>query len=241
VIGVIPVKPFIMDIHQDVRNGTLTRANLDRYIEADRTDLEKKDPIEGLTPLGAATVAGYADEVQLLLTSGAKADTLSKDGETPLLLAASKADKNRARIIQLLLETTPSSAIDATSPSANNNTPLMCVVQKKDAESIRLLRKARASLTLTNDDGYDAKDLAYKTYDRVVIRALNPDKEKGDFDMLIDMVVGLLLFIVAWLNKAADQIIRWTYGLNVDLDNAWDQVSANFHLKYCSLTRNHRL
>jgi len=212
-----------MDIHQDVRNGALTEARLNKYIEADRTVLEQQDSVEGLTPLGAATVAGYADGVLLLLKSGAKADTLSKDGETPLLLAASKTDKNRARIIQLLLAKTPASAIDAISNSPDKNTPLMHVVQKKDVESIRLLRKARAKLELTNDDGRTAKDLAEKTYDRVVIRALDPVKEKGDFEMLIDMVVGLLLFIVAWVNKAADEVVRRMYGLNIDLNDAWNQ------------------
>ena len=218
-----------MSIYEDVRYGALTEARLNKYIEADRAVLEQQDPVDGLTPLGAATVAGYADEVLLLLKSGAKADTLSKKGETALLLAASKTDKNRARIIQLLLAKTPSVGIDATSPSVGNNTPLMYVVQKKDVDSIRLLRKAKASLTLTNDDGYNAKDLADQTYDRVIVRALNPEKEKGDFEQLIDMVVGFLLFIVAWVNEAADNVVRRLYGLHVDLDDAWDQVSTELH------------
>ncbi|KAJ5114385.1 hypothetical protein NUU61_000144 [Penicillium alfredii] len=212
----------MMDLYQDILDGTLTEARLRQYLEKDRTALEKQGP-GGLTPLGAATVAGYADGVLLLLNSGAKADSLSKDGETPLLLAASKTNRNRARIIQLLLAKTPASAIDATSPSAANHTPLMYVVQKRDVESIRLLRKAGASLTLTNDDGYNADDLAAKTDDRVVKRALNPEKEKVDFKMLVDMVVGLLLFIVAWVNKVTDKVVRRMYGLDNDMDDAWNQ------------------
>lgn len=218
-----------MNIHQDVRNGTLTGSRLDKYIEANRTILEQKDPVQGLTPLGAAAIAGNADEVLLLLKRGAKADSLSKNGETPLLLAASKAEKNRARIIQLLLAKAPPSTIDATSPLVGNNTPLMYVVQKKDVESIRLLRTARASLTLANDDGKNAQSLAEDTYDNVVIRALNPEKEKGDSRQLVDMVVGFLLFIVAWVNKAADRVVRKMYGLDVDLDDAWNKVSTNYH------------
>ena len=88
-----------MDIHEYVRNGTLTDVRLDKCIEADRTVLEQKDPVRGLTLLGAATVAGDAEEVLLLLKSDAKVDTLSKDGKLPLLLTASKTEKNRARII----------------------------------------------------------------------------------------------------------------------------------------------
>ena len=196
-----------MDIHQRVRNGTLTEAWLNKCIEADRTVLEQKDPVQGLTPLGAATVAGDADEVLLLLKNGAKADALSKDGESPLLLAASKTDRNRARIIQLLLAKTPSSVIDKTRPSIDNNTPLMYVVREKDLKSIRLLRKARASLTQTNNDGYNAKSLAKNTNDKAVIRALDPEEEEGDFRRLVDMVVGLLRFIVALVNKAVDGVV----------------------------------
>ena len=252
-----------MNIHLHVRNGTLTEAMLDEYIETDPTVLEQKDPDRGLTPLGAAIVAGDAEVVLLLLKSGAKADTLSKDGESPLLLAASKTDKNRARIIRWLLAKTPFSVINASSPSVHNNTPLMYVVQKKDVKSIRLLRKARALLTLTNNDGYNAKHLAEKTLNTVVIRALYPDKEEGDFGRLDDMVVGLLFFIVAWVNKAVDGVVglplfvawvnkavdgvvglllfvawvnkavdgvvRRMYGLDIDLNDAWDEVSASSH------------
>ncbi|KAH0847464.1 ankyrin repeat protein [Fonsecaea pedrosoi] len=213
-----------MGIHEDARRGTLTEARLEKYLDADWTILDQRDSVEGLTPLGAATVGGHADEVLLLLKSGAKADILSRDGATSLLLAASRTEKNRARIIQLLLAKTPSNAIDATTAAVGNNTPLMFVVLKKDAESIRLLRKARASVTLTNDDGHTAKFLADSTYDRVVIRALNPEKEQSDFSKLIDMVVGLLLFVVAWVNKVADDVVRRAYGIHIDLNEAWDQA-----------------
>ncbi|KIW89829.1 uncharacterized protein Z519_09258 [Cladophialophora bantiana CBS 173.52] len=144
-------------------------------------------------------VAGYADEVQLLFKRGAKADALSKDGETPLLLAAFKTNKNRARIIQLLHAKIPSSAVDATSPVDGTNTPLMFV--------------ARASLTLMNDDGYNAKDLDDKTYDRVVTHPLNL-VEKANLAKLIELVI----------NKVADDIVWRAHGISIDLDEAWDQA-----------------
>lgn len=73
---------------------------------------------------------------------------------------------------------------------------------------------------------YNADDLAAKTYNRVVIRALSSEKEKIDSAKLVDMVVGLLLFIVAWVNKVADQVVRRMYGLDIDLNDAWDRVSS---------------
>lgn len=106
-------------------------------------------------------------------------------------------------VSHLVARNTPTRAyVDATCSIAKNNTPLMFAVMKKDVESIRLLRKAGASLTVTNDDGYNASDMAATTYDRVVMRALTPDKEVLDFARLTDMVVSLLLFIVSWVNHA---------------------------------------
>lgn len=177
--------------------------------------------------LGAATVEGKAEEVERLLKEGAKADSRSSSGETPLLLAAWKTNNNRARIIQLILAKTPPESVDTTCPIAMNNTPLMFAIMKEDVESIRLLRKAGASLTLSNDAGYNAENMANETHNRVVIRALAPEKEGGDFAMLTDMVVSLLLFIVAWVNHNDNGVVARMYGLDPGLDPAWDEVGTD--------------
>ncbi|GME55972.1 uncharacterized protein GIQ15_02344 [Neofusicoccum parvum] len=182
---------------------------------------DEQDPVSGLTPLAVATIEDNADKVRQLLKQGAKVDARSRDREAPLLLAAWKTNYNRARIIQLLLEKAP--PVDATCPKAENNTPLMFVVQKKDLESIRLLRKAGASLTKKNNNGFTATKLAEDTNDKAVSLALTPAKERSALAQLVDMVVGFLLFIIAWVNDKAKGVVRQVSGLNPELDQRWNQ------------------
>ena len=194
--------------------------------------------------LAAATLEGHAEEVERLLKKGAKADILSSNGETLLLLAAWKTNNNRPRIIQLLLTKTPLDSVDATCPIAGNNTPLIFAVMKEDVESIRLLRRAGASQTLRNDAGYSAEDIANNTYyNRFVIRALSPKREGEGLVHLTDMVVSLLLFIVAWVNHNDNMIVSRMYGLNPSLEPAWDEVGKDIGQLYNRnerLTGNHR-
>jgi ankyrin repeat protein len=96
-----------MGIHEDPRQGTLVGDRLVNYIKNNPNVLNEQDPVGGLTSLTAATVGGYAEEVEQLLKKGAEADALSRNGETPLLLAAWKTNNNRPRNIQLLLAKTP--------------------------------------------------------------------------------------------------------------------------------------
>ncbi|KZV92410.1 hypothetical protein EXIGLDRAFT_75908 [Exidia glandulosa HHB12029] len=209
-----------MGIHEDARQGTLDKEKLAKYLAGNASILEEKDPAQGLTPLAAAAVAGYADVVDLLLKRGAKADALSRDGETPLLLTARDGARNRARIVQLLLAKTPAGSVDATSARDKNNTPLMYAVLKKDLETVRQLCKAGASLTATNDDGLTAKDMAGG--DRDVVRAFNSDP--GTLAKLSSVVVSFLQYVVAWVNKTANGVVRRLYGLNPELNENTDEV-----------------
>jgi hypothetical protein len=229
-----------MGIHEDAWQGTLVGDVLDNYLKNDPNAINEQDPLEGRTPLAAATVGGHAEVVDELLKKGAKADALSRDGETPLLLAASEANYNRPRIIQLLLGKTLS--VDATCLTAERNTPLMFVTKKKDIESIRLLRKAGASLVLTNNDNKNAEAIAKETEDDAVIDALNPDKERSALIEIAAMVVSFLLFIVAWVNDApyvndaGKEVFSRMRRLNSDLYLKTDQVGTRSLVN--SISRN---
>ncbi|EJD41553.1 hypothetical protein AURDEDRAFT_169448 [Auricularia subglabra TFB-10046 SS5] len=187
--------------------------------------LEEKDPAEGLTPLAAAAVSGWPEVVNLLLRQGAKADALSRAGETPLLLVARDGAKNRARFVQLLLTKMPPRSVDATSPG-NKTTPLMHAVLKKDVETVRQLRKAGASLSVRNDADLTAEGMAKASGDMAVVRALNPDVEPAGLAKLASVVLSFLLFVVAWVNKTANGIVRRLYGLNPEFsENINDEVN----------------
>ncbi|KAI9642900.1 hypothetical protein NHQ30_008634 [Ciborinia camelliae] len=210
-----------MGIHEDARQGTLVRTNLAKYLEADANSIHQQDPLDGMTPLALATIGGHVDVVKELLRKGAKADAPSRNGATPLLLAAWKANENRARIIQLLLEKTPPESVDATCELAANNTPLMYVITKThpvDIESIRLLRKAGASLILENAENDTAEELALITNNREVKRAIYPDKEEKLMQKLVEMVLSFLLYVVAVLNRFVDGVLHELYELNPNVD-----------------------
>ncbi|KAG5781373.1 hypothetical protein H9Q73_005002 [Fusarium xylarioides] len=202
-----------MSIFQDARNGILSKYKIDTYLKTDPNILESIDPSSGLTPLGTAVVAGIPNVVENLLKKGAKADAPSRDGETPLLLATWMTTKVRPKIVQLLLASTPAGSVDSTTDAAGNKTPLMFAIQKRDIQSIRNLRRAGASLTVKNAAGTTAQDDAVATKDMAVVRALDPDKERGLAGMVTDMVLAFLLYIVAWVNGALEDAVRRAAGL----------------------------
>lgn len=215
-----------MKIHQDARDGALTKRNIAKYLDAHGPYILGQLDDEGLTPLAAAAVAGYADEVEFLLASGAKADALSRDGRTALLLVATNTRIDRLRIIQLLLASMPSSTVDATSPASQNNTPLMAAVQNKDVEAVRLLRRAGASTTTRNSDGATAMDLARQAGDQsnAMVQALDPEKEQIFLDQWGVWSLRFLLYTVAWSNASNDGAVRRLYNLGPALDEQLDEV-----------------
>lgn len=212
-----------MSIHNDARQGTLTGTTLTRYVQNNPNVLSEQDPSTGWAPLSTGAVAGFADVVDQVLKRGAKADALSRNGETALLLATRETKTNRARIIQLILAQTPAGSIDATTQADGNTTPLMYSVLNKDLESIRLLVNAGASLTATNNKGMTAEQLANS--DKAVLLALDPKKKESAFSRLTDMVGSFLLYIVSWVNKTADGVMNRLFGLNPKFDANTDEVS----------------
>ncbi|KAJ7031716.1 hypothetical protein C8F04DRAFT_1397042 [Mycena alexandri] len=214
-----------MGIHEDARQGTLVGDTLTRYLLNNPNILDEHDPTTGCAPLATAALAGLADEVEQLLKKGAKADALSRDGETALLLTTrQRAVRNRPRIVELLLSKTPAGSVDATTAADGNNTPLMYAVLREDVESIRLLVKAGASLTATNDGGLTAEKMAAKLSDKAVARALDPEREQTALVTRAAVVSSVLLYIVAWVNKTANGVMRRSFGLNPELSENIDEV-----------------
>ena len=194
-----------MGIHEDARQGTLVGDTLTRYLKNNPDILNEQDPATGRAPLATAAVAGFADVVDQLLKKGAKADALSRDGETALLLTTRETTRNRPRIVQLLLSKTPAGSVDATTAADSNNTPLMHAVLRKDVESIKLLVKAGASRTVTNNSGLTA--IAAAASDKAVARALDLEKEQSALAKLVDQVDNFPFYIITRFNKTADDVM----------------------------------
>ncbi|UKZ56976.1 hypothetical protein TrVGV298_010824 [Trichoderma virens] len=218
-----------MGIHEDARKGTLVGSTLTGYIEGNPNIVNEWDPVEGMTPLAAAVIEGHAEVVKQLLRRRAKPDAPCKNGETPLLLAAWKTSSNRSKIIQLLLniKKMPQGYVDATCKIANGNTPLMFILSNTnpiDLESVRLLRKAGASLTLENNDGVSAEEMAEESGDTQVKYALRPEEEQTFFQKSSAFITSLLLYVVAWVNNTLNGVIHKKHGLNPTLDSDLNEV-----------------
>ncbi|EHK42064.1 hypothetical protein TRIATDRAFT_31436 [Trichoderma atroviride IMI 206040] len=213
-----------MSIHADAKQGILVGNVLDSYIKNNQDILEEQNSESGLTPLAIAVTEGFPDEVEELLGKGAKADGLSRDKETPLLLAAWKAKKERARLIQLLLKKISPSSVDSTCDVAGLKTPLMFAIENKDLESIRLLRKAKASVDIKNKEGLTAEQMARYTNNPAISLALDVNEEKAAIGLLASKVVDLLLYIVDWVKKTVKGALFMVPKANTESNEDIDKV-----------------
>ncbi|RFU79619.1 transcription factor [Trichoderma arundinaceum] len=213
-----------MSIHEDARKGILVGDVLGNYIKNNQNILNEQSPDLGLTPLAIAVVEGFPEEVEQLLEKGAEADGRSKNDETPLLLAAWKTKRERALIIQLLLKKVTLETVDHTCKVAGFKTPLMYAVENKDLESIRLLRKAKASVDIKSEEGFTARDIAKYAGNPAVSLALDLDEEKAAIGTLASKVVDLLLYIVEWVNKTVKGALFMIPKSNPQVNDNIDQI-----------------
>lgn len=205
--------------------------------------LDVPDPRTGWTPLATAVINGDVDEVRRLLKKGARANAPSTRGETPLLLAAWKSQKERPLIVQLLLQELDlpknPQLVDETCDAANRKTPLMYAIEQAanntkysaDLDVIRLLCIAQASLSIKNMDGFTAMQVANNTVSekrrKAILRALDPEEEKSSLGKLTSVVLSFLLFIVGWVGKAFKGFFRRASGMATKLDPRTNEVSDN--------------
>lgn len=222
-----------VSIFEDTRKGTLTEDVLSKQ---SAQFLDDQDPDTGLTLLATAVIEDFPNEVELLLARGASAEGLSLDGATPLLLAVWKCNKKeaRVRIVQLLLQKlqagSGSGSVDKTCGTADGKTALIFAVERRDAECVRLLRKAGAALK--TESGLDATAMAtrigQKMNDWSLDVALDPEKDKKAHDIMTDMVMSYLEYIISWTNRFQGGTLSKSYKLDPKLDEVIHQVSAEW-------------
>lgn len=217
-----------MSIFDDARNGTLIGARLDNWLKLGTTDLNAQDPSSGWTLLATAVASGFPNQVDQLIKKGAEVNRLCRDLETPLLLATWKTENERPLIVQILLAQSQSKAIiDTTCAIAENKTPLMYAIERADIESVKLLRKAGASLQIKNNDGFNAKEVAQNTGKKAILRALNPEKEQTDLARLAANVITFILHVVAWVDSALNGVIGRAFGITGTLHPRTNQVCGD--------------
>ncbi|KAI0101376.1 hypothetical protein GGR51DRAFT_530527 [Nemania sp. FL0031] len=219
-----------MSVFEDARQGILVGERLSGWLKSDPTYLEQQEPGTGWTLLAIAAVSGFPQEVEQLLSRGAKPYIRCRDDETPLLLAAWKAQKERPLIVQKILraspqptDTTTDNTIDATCDVAENKTPLMFAIENSDIETVRILVKAGASLSKKNNDGFNAVEVAENSGKKSILRALNPEKEQSDIARLSAVVITVMLNIIYWVNGALNKVVKRVFGTSGEQNSRLDK------------------
>lgn len=126
---------------------------------------------EGLTPLMYAAWGGRApafDIVTALMKAGAKVNDVSQDGETALMLAARHSSPD---VLQALLAAHAS----VNARTKKGQTPLMYVIEgynDRKAESVKLLLKSGADVSIKDNKGQTALTMARKLGQEAIVKLL---------------------------------------------------------------------
>ena len=189
-------------------NGLLTQNNIDRAIASCPSEINEPNT-NGITPLLLACVKGNLDTVTRLLASGADVHHRDNNQCTALSLAARTQSPDQAAIIRALLAA-PQVEVDATCPHLKGNTPLMNVLpQTRDVDSVAELVKAGASLTVKNELGQTAEDLARESGDARVLAALKPQTDKQALlATAIWHIIGVVQMVLFILNQPLQSGVR---------------------------------
>ncbi|KAI1177290.1 hypothetical protein F4777DRAFT_542471 [Nemania sp. FL0916] len=170
----------------------LDAVKLQAYRNGNPGIIDQPEPKSGLTPLAKALLAGNATTVKLLLDNGASPDKKTTDGRTPMYLAAD-APRERARMIQLLLDKNPATFDDEGPDFVQKNTPLMAAVKRDDPQAVKLLVERGASKEKKNSAGKTASELVDESKPNTAnvkkFLALVPSKGVG----------GLMTYIKSWV------------------------------------------
>jgi hypothetical protein len=187
-----------MSLYADAAAGTLDQSLLQYYLNTSNLiDAPSTQPDEtsGLTALALAAWEGHADVVQLLLDHGAAADALSSEHRTPLWIVTARGKgRERAKIVDMLLKKNANPKYSHPQ-LRNGSTPLENELrQLRDVGVIKLLVNANG-LTST------AQELGKKIKNAKIIDAMMTSEDRKQIRAaLVDVVMGLVLFIVAWAN-----------------------------------------
>ncbi|OQE84078.1 hypothetical protein PENNAL_c0029G06507 [Penicillium nalgiovense] len=193
-----------MSIHDQAKEGTLTRSWLQDHLSKEPDDLDEYN-FDGYTPLSLAVREGQVGAVKLLLLKKADANKTVRDGRTPLYIAMS-AKQSTERIAQLLLA--HGANVNFPIEEWGNETAIMAAItQSRDPEVVRLLVENGASLTRANDRGDTARSLADQSANPAIHKALLPkDKQEGWQTELESLLVSTGLFARAYFTNSKDAI-----------------------------------
>lgn len=185
-------------IHDEAWHGHLTAATLKKYVESDRSIIDRAGGIKNITPLAAACWQGHLDVVKVLLSGGANPNALSPSSRTPLFYVTTQSrPSNRFAILRALINANVNIDMPC---DKDGNTPLMnAISQTKDDRIVRELIDRNASVTTKNAKGETAQTLA--EMHRMKRHMRTKAERNSTSAQVVDVVVSLVLLVVSYTNS----------------------------------------
>jgi len=186
----------------DAWNGTLTEDRLKSYLANDPSSLNASGGDQSMTPLAAAVVRGHLAVVRLLLRYNANPNALSPKKRTPLFYATSTSQAgDRCAVVRALLEA--GANVDECYAENGFNTPLMnAITLISDQDVVNELLKHGASSSAKDILGHSVEMLAKgRPMEQVLSEGVKQPNSSEFEKQMIDFVVALLLFIIAYTNS----------------------------------------
>ena len=210
----VPLSALSMSILDKAYDGSLTRSQLERYLETNPpSSLNKiRGKIE-LTPLCAACRGGHIEVVKHLLSYGADPNIPSLYERTPLFWITdhrcTAPSVTRCAIIRELISGKGGLKADLDKPCDDDkNTALMnAIIQLKDKAVIEQLVESGASITIQHFPNQPtAKELGEEHgFAKSLISKAERDRAWGE---IIDLIVSIVLLVIAYVNnKTVNKVV----------------------------------
>ena len=192
-------------IHKAAVEGKLLSSNqLDKFRQPAGADFDIDQlDAKGRTPLSYGAWKGHVGVLKLLVNEGASVNKLGKGDPSALwyATAGSMSRQNRLEVVKFLLDR----KAEVDERSSDGYTPLMKIIMdQRDPEIISILIDHGASANVRKDgtSGPNAIDLAERTKDPKVIKALKPRADRtASTAKTVSMIVDVSRFILDAVNS----------------------------------------
>ncbi|OTA02191.1 hypothetical protein A9Z42_0025650 [Trichoderma parareesei] len=165
-------------------------------------EIDAVDKATLYTPLGAAVFSRHKEVIKLLLDYGANPNGVPQS-YPPLWIAAARTKGHIGSIVGMLLARKPD--VNIASDLTNKSTPLHALVKRYRSEDdvyvIEALVDAGANPNAKNKRGESAMSVATARNDKKLLAILSPNGRKRSHLRNLGMLVSLILFVFAWVNK----------------------------------------
>jgi ankyrin repeat protein len=170
-------------------------------------EIDAVDKATLYTPLGTAVFYRQKEAIKLLLDNGANPNGVP-ESFPPLWIAAARTKGHIGSIVGMLLA--HKADVNIASDLTKNTTPLTALVKRyrgeDDIHVIEALVDAGADPHATNNRRESAMSIATARNDKKMLAILSPHNRKHSHLRNLGMLVSLIVFVIAWVNKRPEMM-----------------------------------